>query len=115
MDKKIIGNWGEAVAKNYLENKGYAVLETNWRYHRFELDIIAYKNGVVGIEVKTRRNHTDLAFTVLKAEQLNRLRRALKAYCFLRSLDYSGSRLDLILIKNKNLTGVIGLQHFKDL
>lgn len=115
MNKKIIGNWGESVAKNYLENKGYAILETNWRHHHFELDIIAYKNGVIGVEVKTRRNHADLAFTVLKVEQLNRLRLALKSYCFLRSLNYNESRLDLILIKNKNLTGIIGLQHFRDL
>lgn len=115
MDKKIIGNWGEAVAKNYLENKGYTILETNWRHHRFELDIIAYKNGVIGVEVKTRKSNADLAFTVLKAEQLNRLRRALKAYCFLHSFNYNESCLDLILIKNKNLTGIIGLQHFRDI
>lgn len=115
MNKKIIGNWGESVAKNYLENKGYTILETNWRHHHFELDIIAYKNGVVGVEVKTRKNHTELAFTILKAQQLGRLRLALRAYCSRHSVDYNQSQLDLILIKNKNLPNIIGLEHYRNI
>jgi putative endonuclease len=50
-----IGNRGEQLARAFLEQKGYAILETNWRYKRAEVDIIA-KDGetLVFIEVKTR-------------------------------------------------------------
>lgn len=114
MDKKIIGNWGEKVAKNYLEKKGYKILETNWRYHHKELDIIAYKNGLVGFEIKTRTVKNQLAFTILKAEQVTRLRLTLNAYCRLRHFNYDKSRLDLITIniKNKN---TITLCHHLDI
>lgn len=50
-----IGQWGEKIAQNYLSEKGYAILETNWRRHRDEVDIIAYNRGeIVFVEVKTR-------------------------------------------------------------
>ena len=49
------GNWGEALARQCLEEKGFAILETNWRKGKLEVDIIAYKEGlIVFAEVKTR-------------------------------------------------------------
>lgn len=46
---------GEAAARNYLIEHGYAILETNWRRGRNEVDIIAYMEGLlVFVEVKTR-------------------------------------------------------------
>jgi len=114
MNKKIIGNWGENIAKEYLKNKCYTILETNWRFHHSELDIIAHKKIIIGIEVKTRKNNIELAFTVLKVKQVARLRLALKAYCSLNSFNYNKSRLDLIIIKLKNKNTVI-LKHSLDI
>ena len=49
------GKEGESMARQYLEEKGYAILETNFRKGKHEVDIIAYKEGViVFVEVKTR-------------------------------------------------------------
>lgn len=46
---------GEQAAINYLEKEGYEVVETNWRFRRAEIDIIARKNKIlIFIEVKTR-------------------------------------------------------------
>ena len=54
-EKNETGKQGESLARRYLEEKGYKVLETNWRFHRFELDIIATNNKeLIIIEVKTR-------------------------------------------------------------
>lgn len=49
------GKKGENLAVEYLKKKGYEILETNWRFRRSEVDIIA-KDGpiLVFIEVKTR-------------------------------------------------------------
>lgn len=50
-----IGKWGEEQAIGYLKAHNYAILATNWRYKRLEVDIIAkIGNIMVFVEVKTR-------------------------------------------------------------
>jgi putative endonuclease len=50
-----IGLKGEQLAKRYLEDLGYKIMETNWRKRKFELDLIAVdQNEIVYVEVKTR-------------------------------------------------------------
>lgn len=50
-----LGMEGERKAVEYLKNEGYEILETNWHFHRYEIDIIAKKKDVIAIvEVKTR-------------------------------------------------------------
>jgi putative endonuclease len=52
--KKEIGSLGEGIACNYLENKGYKVIERNYLKKFGEIDIIAQKDGVYYfVEVKT--------------------------------------------------------------
>lgn len=56
---KQIGDRGESIAKDYLENQGYFILETNYRYQKSEVDIIALKENVLAfVEVKTRKQNT---------------------------------------------------------
>jgi putative endonuclease len=51
------GKKGEQLAVIYLKNKGYRILETNWREQKYELDIVAQiGNELIIVEVKTRRN-----------------------------------------------------------
>lgn len=52
-----IGTNGELIAVNFLKNKGYIILETNWRSGKKEIDIIAeIGDTIVFVEVKTRSN-----------------------------------------------------------
>ncbi|MDF1696055.1 MAG: YraN family protein [Saprospiraceae bacterium] len=52
-----LGKKGEEIAVNFLKNKGYSILEVNWRYRKSEIDIIAKDQEVlVFIEVKSRSN-----------------------------------------------------------
>ncbi len=55
-DHLDIGKKGEDIAAEYLVEKGYAVLERNWRFKKAEIDIIAKENDgtLVFVEVKTR-------------------------------------------------------------
>lgn len=49
------GDDGENLAANYLEKLGYTILERQWKYERFEIDLIAESgNTIVFVEVKTR-------------------------------------------------------------
>jgi putative endonuclease len=51
------GKKGEQLAAVYLKQNGYAILETNWQYNKYEIDLIAQiGDEVVFVEVKTRKN-----------------------------------------------------------
>lgn len=50
------GKEGEEVARLFLQKKGYAILESNWRSQHKEIDIIARDgNTLVIVEVKSRK------------------------------------------------------------
>ncbi|HEV9035419.1 MAG TPA: YraN family protein [Puia sp.] len=51
------GRTGEDLAARWLSEKGFSVLQRNWRYGRYEVDIIAGRQGILHfIEVKSRRS-----------------------------------------------------------
>jgi len=53
MDRKLVGRAGEDVACQFLERKGFKILERNYRKPWGEIDIIAEKDNVVRfVEVK---------------------------------------------------------------
>ncbi|MBR1798822.1 MAG: YraN family protein [Bacteroidales bacterium] len=58
-DHNELGTLGEQVAAHWLAERGYAILETNYRRGHNEIDIIALHEGmIVVVEVKTRSaNH----------------------------------------------------------
>ena len=113
MHKNSLGNKGEKLACDYLIKNGYKILERNWRFGRFEIDIIAQKNNlIVIVEVKTRSNDYFVApQQTLKKKQIENILQAANHYITQKNLD-SEVRLDIIgLIKNKN---TFTLKHLKD-
>ena len=107
------GKLGEELAVNYLIEKGYEILERNWRNIHKEIDIIA-RDGkdLVVVEVKTRQNdengEPDMAVTRKKQ---TRLISAANAYLFQNSLDIN-TRFDIISIIMKDNSPVIN--HIED-
>ena len=56
--RKNFGDWGEDIAVRYLSDKGYVILQRNFRAARGEIDIIARDNDcIVFVEVKTGSTH----------------------------------------------------------
>ncbi len=52
---KYTGNLGETLAAAYLQQNGYILIEKNWRYSHWEVDLIASKgNRLHFFEIKTR-------------------------------------------------------------
>ena len=48
---------GEKLARDFLENRGYRIKETNYRCPEGEIDIVAeHKDALVFIEVRTKRS-----------------------------------------------------------
>ena len=51
------GKFGEDMAADYLEGKGFTILARNWRSGHYELDIVAVDDdGIHFVEVRTRIN-----------------------------------------------------------
>lgn len=56
-EHNLTGQRGEQMAAAYLEEKGFIILETNWRFKNLEADIIARKaQTLILAEVKTRKS-----------------------------------------------------------
>jgi putative endonuclease len=54
-----LGKWGEDVAAEYLQSKGFIILDRNWRCEDGELDIVALDGeAIVVVEVRTRSSDT---------------------------------------------------------
>ena len=50
-----LGKAGEAEARRYLEEQGYRILHSNWRFQKDEIDIVSsHQDFIVFTEVKTR-------------------------------------------------------------
>lgn len=74
---KQLGDLGESIAACYLVERGYEILEKNYRCHEGEADLIAYDprtDAVVLVEVKTRRVR-DLDGEVYPEEAVDRRKR----------------------------------------
>ena len=90
---------GEEIATNYLRQNGYLIYYRNWRCGRYEIDIVATKQGITHIiEVRTRRAGALLSpeksITTAKAESLRKA-----ASAFLRQTHTMGEvEFDLIAI-----------------
>ena len=101
MNTKTIGNAGEDKACDYLVQKGYTVLDRNYRTRTGEIDIIAYKDEtIVFVEVKTLPNGTpELLQIELNRQKLQRIVKTSKRF-LLNHRQYSNSyvRFDVIVI-----------------
>ena len=54
---KVVGLVGEVLAKEYLIEKGYKIVETNYKNKIGEIDIVAkYNSTIIFIEVKARES-----------------------------------------------------------
>lgn len=54
-----LGKWGEEMAAEYLQQKGYRIIERDWRSGARDIDIIAQApdlSTLVFVEVKTRKS-----------------------------------------------------------
>lgn len=84
MNKREIGTAYEDRAAQYLEQKGYQILERNYRCRQGEIDLVAMDGSyLVFVEVKYRSNrgkgHPAEAVNVRKQQ---RITRAAVYYCY---------------------------------
>lgn len=108
-----LGKEGEKIAVDFLLKKGYTILETNYRYLKAEVDIIAKKEAVlVCVEVKTRStDYFEDPQDAVKPKKIKLLVSAIDYYVVQRNLDVE-VRFDIIaIILQKNNTKI---EHLED-
>ena len=71
------GRKAEEAARNYLEMRGYEVVEQNFRRPHTEVDIVAHKDNVIYfVEVKYRMNYDQGGgLEAITASKLQRMQR----------------------------------------
>ena len=114
MSTRERGIQGEDAAVEYLEKKGYRILERNFRFDRAEVDIIAEdRDQLVFVEVKARRSRLfgapEEAVTEAKCKQLWK---AAEGYLTEKDLDGEQCRFDVIAIEYDN--DVPTIRHIED-
>ncbi|MBN2167339.1 MAG: YraN family protein [Marinilabiliaceae bacterium] len=97
-----IGSKGEQLAATYLQNKGYQILEQNWRCKHWEIDLIAeFNNQIIVIEVKTRRSDKwESPEKSVTNSKIKFLCNAIEAYLDIKNIDKE-IRFDIISIYSK--------------
>ncbi|MCY4017785.1 MAG: YraN family protein [Chloroflexi bacterium] len=95
---RSLGAQGESLARQYLINRGYEIVTSNWSTRYGEIDIVARSNDViVFVEVKTRQSrNTELAFAGISRAKQERLVKAAYQYLHEHELDDARWRMDAI-------------------
>ncbi len=96
-----LGNRGEELARRFLADKGYAVLEVNYLCRRGEVDIVARSGDeLVFVEVRTRSGNAfgspEESITEGKAR---RLAEAAQTFLQERGMEEAAWRIDLVAVR----------------
>lgn len=96
------GHRSEAAARKYLEGQGYEILDSNYRFHRNEVDIIAREGDcLVFLEVKARTSPLlGFGFQAVDWGKQQRIRRVAEEYLLRNHLDpwKTPCRFDIVSI-----------------
>ena len=94
-----IGGWGEDIAMEWLRERGYLIVERNWRIGHYEIDIIAQHYDTLHfVEVKTRRDSGwQRAYDSINDSKIRSLRRGAMAFRTIRRIPLN-LQFDLIAV-----------------
>jgi putative endonuclease len=94
------GQKGEMLAAAFLRQRGYEIIDSNWRCTRGEIDIIARLGEMlVFVEVRTRHaDGTAEAFESVNSRKQSRMQNAVHLYLAEHELENSAWRIDVIAI-----------------
>jgi putative endonuclease len=98
LSKRASGTWGEDLALRYLKQRGYDLVERNYRTRYGELDLILrHGNTIVFVEVKLRRGRGfgDPLDAVTPRKQAA-IRSLAEQYLAHREPDFDAARFDVV-------------------
>ena len=102
LSKEELAKKGEQLAADFLEEKGFEIVERNYRDGHGEIDIIALDpkdNYTVFVEVKTRQNlyfgEPEYAITKKKQQQVKKVA---ELYLYDKEIEQIDCRFDVVAI-----------------
>lgn len=97
---KKTGDKGEEMARRLIESKGYEIIESNYRYGKGEIDIIAKDNdGLVFVEVKSRNNlEFGMPEYAITRKKIKQIRKIAEAYIYEKNIKEVNCRFDVVAI-----------------
>lgn len=101
MKKKSLGRQGEDFAASYLESRGLAILERNFRTRAGEIDLIASSGEeVIFVEVKTRRTvGADEALESIDRRKIAQLQKMAEIYLSENGMMERAARFDVMVLE----------------
>lgn len=105
MTTRSEGLIGESIAKEYLENEGYGILETNYSAKSGEIDIIAFKKSTfVFVEVKRRTSSKyGLGLESVTPDKIRKIVKTAEIYLMSKGQYDSFCRFDVIEVDDVNV------------
>jgi len=92
-----LGAWGEDLACHELEQRGYEILDRNWRCAHGEVDIVARDGATYAfVEVKTRRTRLESPLHAIRPAKVSRLARLAEMYLAQDSVQPGSWRIDWV-------------------
>lgn len=120
MNAKERGRAGEAFAADRLRERGFEIVDRNWRWGRNEIDIIARKEPIIAfVEVKLRcLNSLTTPAGALRRGQMRRIVEAAHAYLKEKNLYENGlvqPRFDVfeITVRTPDVLEVVDFYHME--
>ena len=109
-----LGNKGEKLACEFLISKGYTIRNVNWKFRKFEIDIIAEnKEYLIIVEVKTRSYiYFGEPKDFVNKAKIKRLINAAGHYIYSNNIDKE-NRFDIISI-SKTPQGNYNIEHIEN-
>ncbi len=108
---------GEEIATNYLKNKGYKIIERNFRKGYGEIDIITIKDNVlIFVEVKTRTS--SLYGGAIEAIAYHKIKSLIKTAQFYKMLHPKfpeALRIDAVLIDLNESDEASNIEHIENI
>jgi len=107
--RKRTGDEGEALARQFLEKKGFLVAERNWRCGRGEIDIIARDGAtLVFVEVKTqKRDGFGEPEDWITRRKQSQIARTAMGYMVERNVENTECRFDVVTVDLRGETPVV--------
>jgi len=109
------GQIGEKLAAKYLREKGYQIVDKNFRTRFGEIDLIVKKNNVlVFVEVKARTGGQGEPEWQINRGKINRVQKMAQAYLIKKQPDYEDLRIDAVCLVLNVDQEIIRLKHYKN-
>ena len=111
--KQVLGKYGEDLAAQYLNDRGYQIVDRNWRCSTGEIDLVAlHHDRYIFVEVKTR-NGTGFGhpFEAITSNKVSRMRKLVAQWCIANEKAGVRVRLDAIAVLISG--GRVAVEHLK--